>query len=204
MTRIFQGAGVVSSWRLELPRAVNDVNYGALTDVRLTFYYQARYDPDLASAVKQDLATRPSINAGQRGIPLRWVYPDAFFRFQATGSLAMTLRAADFKYNEVNPKLSRIDLVVTTNGTKPASGIVLEVTTPGRTPQRATTNAKGVIDAEAAGGGWASLAGGNAVGDYVVSVPADANASLVSNGKLDLSSIVNIGLILGYSFTPRS
>src|SRR5581483_10381297 len=32
MTRIFQGAGVASSWRLELPKSVNDLNYGALTD----------------------------------------------------------------------------------------------------------------------------------------------------------------------------
>jgi hypothetical protein len=31
---------------------VNDLDYGALLDVRLTLYYKARYDPDLKNQLK--------------------------------------------------------------------------------------------------------------------------------------------------------
>ena len=48
--RIFEGAGVASSWTLELPREVNEIDYGSLIDVRLTFTYQARYDPEPQAA----------------------------------------------------------------------------------------------------------------------------------------------------------
>ena len=48
MLRVFQGAGVASTWRLDVPRGSNDLDFGALTDVRVTFYYQARFDPELA------------------------------------------------------------------------------------------------------------------------------------------------------------
>ena len=64
--RIFQGAGVVSTWKLELPKEINDIDYGALLDVRLTFYYKARYDPELHALVIQELASRPGINARQQ------------------------------------------------------------------------------------------------------------------------------------------
>ena len=69
MMRIFQCACVVSTWKLELPKEINDIDYGALLDVRLTFYYKARYDPELHALVIQELASRPGINARQREIP---------------------------------------------------------------------------------------------------------------------------------------
>src|SRR5262249_46653522 len=84
MLRVFQGAGMASSWRLDLPKAINDIDYGALTDVRLTFYYKARYDPDLRDSVLATLAALPGITARQRSLPTRWVFPDAFFHFQDT------------------------------------------------------------------------------------------------------------------------
>src|SRR5262249_44986796 len=84
MMKVFEGAGLASSWTLSLPKSINDIDYGALTDVRITFYYKARYDPDLHDKVVATLATRPGFTSRQRGMPLRWLYPDAFFRFQDT------------------------------------------------------------------------------------------------------------------------
>jgi hypothetical protein len=42
------------------------------------------------------------------------------------------------------------------------------------------------------------------VGDYAITLAAANNPTLVHNGKLDLTPIVNIVLILEYTFTPRS
>ena len=203
MMRIFQGAGVVSTWKLELPKEINDIDYGALLDVRLTFYYKARYDPELHALVIQELASRPGINARQRGNPLRWLYPDAFFHFQDTGQLAISLKASDFKTNETKPVLDDVGVVVATDGSVPSSGIALELSTPGHPGVLAVTDADGKIDSGSPGSAWVVLLQGTAVGDYVITVDAANNPALVKNGVLDLSPIVNIANLLGYTFTPK-
>ena len=51
-TGIFQGAGLASTWTLSLPKDVNQqLDFNTLVDVRLTFTYRARFDPDLRTAV---------------------------------------------------------------------------------------------------------------------------------------------------------
>jgi len=115
MLRIFQGAGVASSWHLELPKDVNDLDFGSLLDVRLVFYYKARFDPDLAARVTTELATRPGFVSRQRALPLRWLYPDAFFAFQDTGQLSFSLGRADFRTNETVPVLESVGLLVVTD-----------------------------------------------------------------------------------------
>jgi hypothetical protein len=202
MRRIFEGAGVSSAWRLEIPKSINDVDYGALTDVRIVFYYHARYDDDLRSRVLTHLASLPAVTHRSRSLPLGWLYPDAFFHFLDTGTLTFKLKASDFDRNETLPVLSSVALLVVTSG-KPASGIVLDLTTPGKAAASGTTDTNGIA---ASGGGptFAGLAGGTAVGDYGVTLSAAKNAGWVSGGKLDLSAIVNVSLIFEYDFTPRS
>jgi receptor-binding and translocation channel-forming TcA subunit of Tc toxin len=201
--RLFQGAGLASSWRLELPMAVNDLDYGALLDVRLTFYYKARYDAGLAARVTSQLATLPGFTSRQRAIPLRWLYPDAFFSFQDTGTLAMTLRARDFPHNETNAVLDTVGVLVATDGSVAASGLVVGLATPGKAAVTATTDASGAADSSTAGSPYAALAGGALLGDYAVTLAAADNAGLAPGGNLDLSPVVNVVLLLAYTFTPR-
>jgi hypothetical protein len=203
MTRIFQGAGLVSTWRLELPKAVNDIDFGTLLDVRLTFYYKARYDPDLHDRVLAELASRPGVNSRQRPLQLRWVYPDSFFAFQDTGQLKWSLTASDFRFNEIDPILTSLGAVLVTNGSVSPAGLEIGLSTPGQAPQSAVTNAAGAIDSGADSPAWQMLAGNTALGDYVLTMTAEGNPSLVKDGALDLSPIVNIALVFAYSFTPR-
>ena len=63
------------------------------------------------------------------------------------------------------------------------------------------TDTGGTIDSDANANVWLSLVGGTALGDYVITVTLSDNPTFVKNSKLDLSPIVNIALILGYSFT---
>ncbi|WP_375772132.1 hypothetical protein NR798_15010 [Archangium gephyra] len=202
MRRVMQGAGLVSTWRLEFPKEVNDLDYGALTDVRITFYYKARFDPGLVAKVRAELAALPAVNERQRGLPLRWIYPDAFFHFQDTGTLRLTLEKQDFAFNETNPVLTHIGLVVATDGSVPRSGITFSLATPGHAAVSAVTGADGFINSEGSSP-WAPLASGTALGDYVLQVTAEDNPALVQDGKLKLDGLVNVALLLGYRFTPR-
>src|SRR5215471_8075916 len=203
MMKVFEGAGVASTWRLELPKSINDIDYGALTDVVVTFYYKARYDPDLHNMVLNQLATRPGLNSRVRAIPLRWIYPDAFFHFQDTGELSIDLKATDFRFNETKPVLTSVSVLVATDGSIPASGLKIALSTPGHASIVGQTDAGGIIDSDGASP-WAPLAAGSAVGTYDLKMTAADNPALVKGGKLTLTPIVNIGLILGYNFTPKA
>ena len=195
--RVFEGAGLVSSWRLAFPPAVNDLDFGALLDVRLTFYYQARFDPDLADKVTAELATRPGFTSRQRAVPLRWLYPDAFFAFQDTGQLRFTLRRADFPANQTAPRLDSVGVLLATDGSVPAGGLHVGLTTPGKPRAVAVTDAAGAVDS------FAGLVGDTALGDYVIDLSAADDPVLAPGGTLELGPMVNVVLLFDYSFTPR-
>jgi hypothetical protein len=190
MLRVFEGAGLASTWTLELPKAVNDLDYGALTDVRVTFYYKARFDRALKTRVLAQLATRPGLRSKQIGLPLRWLFPDAFFHFQDTGRLAITLGESDFPRDEAQPTLSSLALMFA----MPAAPKAVSATfsTPGKAAVDVTSDATGVVDASNTA--LAPLSGGTAVGDYVIEVAGSA---------ADRASIVNVALVLGYSYSAR-
>ncbi len=211
MLKVFQGAGVASSWRLEIPRSVNDVDFGTLTDVRLTFYYWARFDPDLRGRVLAHLAAVDHFNARQQALPLRWVYPDAFFLFQRTGQLSVTLGIRDFPLNVTNPQLTNIGILVTTDKTVLPSGITVSFATPTHTAVAGASDANGQIlskTKDATGkdiaGPYATLVPAPVLGTYTLSVTAASNPGLVSNGILNLQPIINLGILLEYTFTPRT
>jgi hypothetical protein len=203
MLRILEGAGVASTWRLELPRAINDIDYGALTDVQLTFYYKARYDPALHDLVIAQLAALPGVNTRQRALPLRWIYPDAYFHFQDTGTLSITIKKSDFRTNETNPQITAVGLLVITDGSVPASGITVSLATPAHAGVSAKTDLAGQIDSDGSAA-WAPLASGALLGGYTLTVDSASNPQLVKNGKLNLTPLVNVALLLKYQFTPRT
>ena len=204
MLKVFQGAGVASSWRLEIPRSVNDVDFGALTDVRLTFYYWARFDPDLRDRVLARLGAIDHFNARQQALPLRWVYPDAFFQFQNSGQLSFTLGVRDFPLNVTNPQLTNIGILVTTDKTIPPSGIAIGLATPNHTAVTGTSDASGQIlsnTKDATGkdlaGPYAALIPAPVLGVYTLTITAGSNPGLVTNGQLNLQPIINLGVLLG-------
>jgi hypothetical protein len=199
---IFAGAGVVSSWVLDLPRSVNDIDYGLITDVKLTFTYDARFDPALAAKVKALIASFPGAHNAQRGLPLRWLYPDLFFRFQDIGQLKLTLTPGDLPLTQTAPVITSIGILAIPG--PPSSGLVVSVSTPGKRPAKAIANADGLVSSTVPASTLTGLTGGPALGDYQIGVEAADNPAWVQHGKLDLSRIENLALIVGYSYTPRS
>jgi hypothetical protein len=203
--RIFEGAGVASTWRLELPKEINDIDYGALLDVRLTFYYHARFDPQIAPVVQAQLAARPGFTDRQRSLPLRWIYPDAFFSFRATGQLDFTLLPRDFPHAHTSPQLNAVGVLVATDGSVAPEGLVVGLATPATAaPVTATLDAHGRADSTAAGSSWEPLATGAALGSWSVSLTGADNPGLVQGGQLRLTPIVNIAVLMDYTFTPRT
>ena len=198
--RVFQGAGLASTWTLDLPPAINTLDYSTLTDVRLTITYQARYDPDLRTAVLAELAGRPGATSRTRPVPLRWLFPDAFFSFYTTGVLAFSLARSDFAGNESNPTLTGLSLVAVTTPASRSAGLVLAVTAPGAQPITVTTAADGTVATTALA---AACTGQSAIGAYGITLAAAGNPGWVSSGALALDDIANIAMVIDYSFTPR-
>ncbi len=202
-TGIFEGAGVAGTWTLSLPPALNDINYGTLTDVVLTFLYETRFDPTLTPTVLAQLAGRPGYYDRQRTIPLAWLYPDLFYAFTSTGSLTLSLAAADFALNQTAPVVTAISLLVALNPGTSAAGITIALSAPGKPAASAVTAAGGSIGSQAAGSAWAGEVGGSALGNWTIALSAAANPGLAPGGKLDLSALSNLVLVLDYSFKPR-
>lgn len=202
MLRIFQGSGVASSWHLEIPRGVNNIDYGSITDIQITFYYKARYDDTLKTRVLSYLASLPGVTQKDLSLPLRWLYPDAFYAFQSSGACNIALRTRDFRRNETNPLINNIGILVATNGVIPASGITMSITAPGKAAVKVVTDATGTA-ASTTLAALAPLLGGTAIGSYSATMTAADNPAFVNAGKFDLSPVINIVLLVEYNFTPR-
>jgi hypothetical protein len=200
---IFEGAGVASTWVLSLPPGVNDIDYSAITDVVLTFLYEARFDPQLVPTVLKDLASRPGFYTRGRSIPLAWLYPDLFYAFQSTGTLTLTLSSSDFPFNQTAPVVTAAGVLLTSTTTSALNGVNISISPPGKTAASAATGAAGSISSQT-NAALAGLVGGSALGDWVITISAAANPGLVKSGKLDLSAFNNMTLMFDYTFTPRS
>lgn len=198
--RVFEGAGLASSWTLELPKEVNALDYQSIVDVRLTFTYQARFDPDMRALVLAELAARPQANQRQRPYPLRWLFPDAFFTFYGSGVLSLGLGRSDFAATETDPRLAELSLIVVATPRARSGGIVLQVSAPGKPNVRVTTAPDGTVGVS----DLIALTGGTAIGDYRIELRAADNPGWVTDGTLSLSAIDNIALVLSYTFTPRT
>ncbi|KGC50015.1 Tc toxin subunit A-related protein [Burkholderia pseudomallei] len=202
-TGIFEGAGVASSWTLSLPPALNDINYGTLTDVVLTFLYEARFDPRLVQPVLAQLASRPGFYNRERAIPLAWLYPDLFYGFVSTGTLTLNLSAADFPIDQTAPAVTAVSLLVAMKPGTPASNVTIALAAPGKGALSGVTDATGAISSQSAGSAWAGAVGGAALGDWTLTLGAAANPSLAPGGKLNLSPLINLVLVIDYAFKPR-
>ena len=202
---IFEGAGIASTWTLELPKVVNDLNYETITDVRITFYAMARYHSALALAVQNQLSTVPGLLRRTRTLPLRWLHPDAFFRFQDTGRLEFALTPVDdFGFDEQDPQIVQVGVLFkTVAGTDPTSWQVRLVTPEHGESPAASPNAAGEITVEV-GHPWEDAANGAALGEWAIVLRLEENAPLVSDGRLDLSAVQNTVLLLDYTYTARA
>jgi len=203
---------VIGSWTLDIPPEVNDIDYNAITDVQITFTYQARFDPQLKTTVKALLDQQAGAHTTQLGMPLRWVRADVFFELVSNHTATWTIAASDIPLQQTNTKLTQVGLLVTTSSGHSPSQLIVNITAPNAAgSSTATTDADGLITSTTAGSTLATQLGGPVVGEWTVSIPTANNppwvtpaASGSASTGLDLSAIANISLLLEYAYTPRS
>ncbi len=210
--KLFQGAGVVASWTIDIPPLVNNLDYNTITDIRVTFYYQALYDAVLAGLVKQDLKNKALVPASHtRALPLRWAFPDGFFALQDTGEIDFTLTYLDFPCNELKPVISSVGLLLAVDGADPSSWRV-SLQVPHKSQAiAAQPDAHGQISQPAGNQPWvwAPLAGGSALGPYRLRIDPAIVPPTLPQGWMktwandNLLKLQNAVLILEYKFTPR-
>jgi hypothetical protein len=102
----FEGAGAISSWRLELPRQLRMFDYNTIPDVIMHLSYTARDDgafrDTVETAIVDSLTTYASTVGMHRLFSLRQEFPDAFYQFlQAAGAgqeTRVTLGQQHFPY----------------------------------------------------------------------------------------------------------
>lgn len=91
----FEGAGAISSWRLELPNQLRMFDYNTIPDIVLHISYTARDDDafraTVETAIADSLTTFASKSGMHRLFSLRHDFPDAFYQLQhAAGSTQET------------------------------------------------------------------------------------------------------------------
>jgi tetratricopeptide (TPR) repeat protein len=105
---VFEDAGVASMWTLEIPRGTNDLNYDAIRDIRLVFYFESLYDENLAALISAGL---PAEGTWQRSYSLATEFPDAFFRFQDTGELNFDSRSGDYPLHHAELEIESLTVL---------------------------------------------------------------------------------------------
>jgi len=90
----FEGAGAVSSWRLELPAQLRSFNYSTISDVIVQISYTAKDDPDFRKTVETNIVNLVTNYAATTGLPklfsMRYEFPDVFYRLLNSTSDAQT------------------------------------------------------------------------------------------------------------------
>jgi hypothetical protein len=116
----FEGAGVISTWRLELPKDFRQFDYGTISDVILHIRYTARDGGDqfrdkaigAVKALFPDPAATSSVPL-MRLFSLRYEFPTEWAKFKAAtapASLTLTLRSEHFPYWTQDAKKTATEL----------------------------------------------------------------------------------------------
>ncbi len=193
MLELFENLGPQGNWTFELPRAANNLDYQAISDIKLVVYFDADYDDELRTWVKSFYPTD-----GGRSLILsaRFQFPDEYFRLDADREVSFTLHPARFAYNYTNLAIEgfRVRLVGRDGAT--AAGVNLTLLRASDNSSVAgTTNAQGEL-AGAAGtmapfGAWK---GASPVDSFTVQV----------TGGFDTTTLADLQLAIDYTYDYRS
>jgi hypothetical protein len=192
MLELFENLGPQGNWRLELPRSANNLDYEAISDIKLVLYFDAEVSDSLRAHVKTFYP-----NDGGRSVILssRFHFPDQYFRLDADKQMAFTLHESRFAYNYTDNRLQGLVVRLVPKPSETVSGIAVTITRKSDgSAVNATTDADGRI--QSAPGTMAPF---NAWKDespidaFTVSFEADFNTSVLAD----------VELAIDYGFTYR-
>lgn len=96
----FEGTGAVSTWKLEMPKAANPINFDSIGDVLIHVKYTALYDGGLRDQVvnEEDIKTY----AGNLYLSLRQFVPDAWYLFLKGDSTTLPFKLTEALFRAVD------------------------------------------------------------------------------------------------------
>jgi hypothetical protein len=199
---IFENSGVASGWILEFPPESNDIDYQAITNIHLVFYFDAYHSEYVANIVRAEMAAN-AIYESKVGLGLRFQYPDEFFNFQDTGEVTFILDNAYLPYDHTNPQIQEVYLLVEIDEeTSPVNLVVEVIAKDGGTNATDTTDANGMISTDTAVAALNTLRATSLMDTWTVRIPDAANATAFAAG-FTWEKVNNIFFFVEYTYTPR-
>ncbi|MEO1517546.1 MAG: hypothetical protein AAFV95_21155 [Bacteroidota bacterium] len=196
---LFEGNGVAGSWELELPRRSNNFDFRLITDVRLVFYYSARFSPSLKTTVL-NRAPLPGEMTHARDFALRYDFPEVWYGFLKDKEMSMSVTPNLMPRNEKNFRTKSMSIALLTAEGVSAAGVRISLTLPGKSTVSLTTNANGTIESRSTNGLGRAMKGA-LLGEWQLSIRPPANSPLLTeDGRLDPSKLLNISIINQYDF----
>jgi len=190
----FEGAGAISSWRLELPNQLRQFDYNTISDIILHLSYTARDDATLRTSVETaivDSLTTYATTAGMhRLFSLRHEFPDAFYQLMnPIGGAQQTqfdLGTQHFPYflSSRTLTVARASLFIQPSGQTAADTTGLKITVNGTQAASWTTPANTNLSTT----------------DAAVSGPVLTSWTInITDGHLDPDTVGDILILIRYS-----
>lgn len=200
---LFEGHGVATTWEIDLPRGSNNLDYRLVSDVQLVLYYTARHSDALRDATIA-APPRPGEDVHVRDFAMRFDFPEVWFAFLRSRTATWTIDPSYLPRNEESFALKTLAASLIGADGVPLDGVRITVGLPGRAPVTRTTDATGAVSAEN-GNSLADAMGGDLLGEWTLTVDPPAGSPLLRpDGTLDPAQLVNLALIVEYSFAFRA
>jgi hypothetical protein len=190
---LFENRAPQCEWTLELPRSGNNLDYQAISDIKLVLYFDADHSDALAAHVK---SFYPTTGGRATVLSARFQFPDEYFRLDAERSIDFAVSSSFFAYNHVSPALSAFGLrLVPATGASVANvGVTVTRASDGASVA-ATTDANGVIASTAPTmAPFAAWLGASPIDTWRVELA----------GGGDVSAVADVQLFYTYRFSYRA
>jgi hypothetical protein len=189
---LFENLGPEGNWMFELPRSANNIDYEAISDVKLVLYFDADYSESLASHLQTVLGA-----TGGRALVLsaRFHVPDEYFRLDVDREIVFELPGYRFAYNHTDLSLQGFAARLTGTDGSPLDGRSLTVTRGSDgSSVTGSTDASGLLAGHP--GTMAPFA------DWKGDSPQDTFTVALGDG-IDPQSVGDIQLSIDYAFNYR-
>ncbi len=197
---VFENSGVASGWILDFPPGSNDIDYAAIGNIHLVFYFEAFHNERVANAVRADLAAT-AVREYSLGLGLRYQFPDEFFAFQDTGEVTFTVDNAYLPFDHTEAHVTELHVMIQTSGAPAPPGLVGSVAAGGVTADQ-PLDVNGMVGT---GGGAEPLnvfRGTALAATWTVRIDRAANEPLFAAG-FAWEQVGNIFVFAEYTYTPR-
>ena len=199
---VFENSGVASGWTIEFPPESNDLDYRAVSNIHVVFYFDAYYSDRVADVARAELEAG-AVHEHNLGLALRFQYPDEFFSLQDTGEVVFKMDNSYLPFNHEGPEILEAQVVIETEAGVSNVGLVVNVqSAAGGAAVTQATDASGMIATSAGASDLNALRDLPLLDTWTVRLDQAANAAAFAAG-FSWEKVTNVFLFFEYRYTPR-